>query len=334
MSRGNLIYHYPLYSVRQFCLFLKYCLPTARQIAKLGYGSSYMILADMVWCNFRYGAMDNRDYLLFEFYRKSSSERNRFFTKRRYFKLIRHFDKQTFISLCDKDHMYEEYKDFIKRDWMIVNEKTDDNVARLFLCNHREVLVKPLSAEQGNGICKISDSAALDRLLMDKTQNPFILEELLSNCAELNLVNPYSLNTLRVYTIVPKGQNPKVISVSLRCGCGKTVVDNWGSGGIGYPVDITSGVIVACGRNKKGESFAFHPDTGIQMVGMKIPYYSEAVRLALDSTKHNSHVLYAGVDIALTPQGPELVELNFPGGHDFLQTLDQVGKNDLMKSII
>jgi hypothetical protein len=45
-------------------------------------------------------------------------------------------------------------------------------------------------------------------------------------------------------------------------------------------------------------------------------------------------VVYAGHDIAILPDRLELIEVNFPGGHDFLQTLDQVGKNKLMQSII
>ena len=125
-----------------------------------------------------------------------------------------------------------------------------------------------------------------------------------------------------------------VISVSLRCGRGDTIVDNWGAGGIGYPVDIQSGIIYSYGRDKKGNPYIFHPESNTLMVGIKIPFYKEAIDYAVQCTRHNRDVLYAGVDIALTPEGPELVELNFPGGHDFLQTLDQVGKNDLMQSII
>ena len=44
-------------------------------------------------------------------------------------------------------------------------------------------------------------------------------------------------------------------------------------------------------------------------------------------------VAYAGHDIAILPDRLEMIELNFPGGHDFLQALDQVGKNELMQNI-
>lgn len=336
MTRGEHIYNFPLYSFKRFFTFLRYSKPVAKKVAKEIGSCSFCVLLDMIWCNFRYGAMDSRDYLLFEFWEKSASERNSFFTKRRYFRLIKHFDKDTFVYLGDKDNMYKEYKSFIKRNWILVNSDTAESCAKNFLEKYETALVKPVSAEQGSGIFKISkhEEGKLEQLLLQKDVSPFLMEELLSNCDELNAVNSHSLNTLRVYTVVPKGETPKVVSTSLRCGCGNTVVDNWGSGGIGYPVDLDLGIICSYGKNKKGEPFAIHPGSQVQMIGMKIPFFREAIDLAITCTLHNANVLYAGIDIALTPNGPELIELNFPGGHDFLQTLDQVGKNSIMQSIL
>lgn len=333
MNRGQHIFNYPLYSIKRFPLFVKYCIPIAKQ---MGGGRWISVLIDMIWCNLRYGAMDSRDYLLFEFHKKSSAERNAFFTKRRYFRLIKHFNKDVFITLADKDNMYDEYRSFIKRKWLLVNPNTSEEDVRKFISQNDKLIIKPVSAEQGQGVLVLhnDDVNSINKILETKSSNPIILEELLRNCKEMEEINPSSLNTLRIFTIVPKGKDPKVISVSLRCGCGDSVVDNWGAGGIGYPVDIQSGIVYTSGRDKKGKKYLFHPLSNIQMVGLQIPFYNEAIDLAIQCTKHNKHVRYAGIDIALTPDGPELVELNFPGGHDILQTLDQKGKNKLMQSII
>ena len=68
-SHQELIYNYPLYSIKRFPILIRYCKPTAKAIAnKIGGRKSWLsILADMIWCDIRYGAMDSRDYLLFEF---------------------------------------------------------------------------------------------------------------------------------------------------------------------------------------------------------------------------------------------------------------------------
>ena len=336
MMRGEQIYNYPLYSIKRFSTFLKYSSAVARQVSTLQGGHWGAILFDMIWCNLRYGAMDSRDYWLFEFYKKSSSERNNFFTKRRYFKLIRHFDMQTFVRLCEKDQMYKEFKGFIKRDWILVNEDTSEETVNAFVAKYDVVIAKPVSSEQGNGICKVNatDKVKISALWSSRKTSPFLLEEIVKNHEMIGKINPHALNTLRVFTIVPKGLSARVISVSLRCGCGNVVVDNWGAGGVCYPVDLELGIVSTYGRNKRGQKFATHPETNVPMLGMKIPYYNEALKLAVDCTMHNSKVLYAGVDIALTPNGPELIELNFPGGHDILQAVDQVGKNAMMKTIV
>ena len=44
-------------------------------------------------------------------------------------------------------------------------------------------------------------------------------------------------------------------------------------------------------------------------------------------------MVYAGLDLAILPGRIELIEVNFPGGHDFLQALDLVGKKSLFDHI-
>jgi hypothetical protein len=340
-SRLEKIYYYKLYSLKRFPKFLKNSLATAKSIVaaeNVMYGRRrgliYTIL-DMVWCNLRYGAMDSRDYLLFEFWKKSASERNKFFTKRRYFKLIKTFDKETLLNLGDKSFLYQKYSDFIKRDWMLADATTEGDKIKEFFAKHDRVLVKPLSSEQGRGIyvVDVSDEEEITKVIESYKVNSVLLEEVCSNCEELNRINSSSLNTLRIYTIVSKEGDIQIPSVSLRCGCGNMVVDNWGSGGVGYPVDIDSGIVCALGVDKKGNKHIYHPGTDVVMPGFAIPRFKEACEMAKDIIRKNMKVVYAGHDIAILPDRLELIEVNFPGGHDFLQTLDQIGKNHIMQNI-
>ena len=336
-SHVEQIYYYPLYSLKRFPTFIRYCKPTAKAIAtKMGGSKNWLaILADMIWSNIRYGAMDSRDYLLFEFWKKSSSERNTFFTKRRYFKLIKKFDKDTFLHKGGKAFLYRKYADFIKRDWMLADAETDVNLIRDFFSRHNRVLVKPLSSEQGKGIyiAQANNIKEITKIQELSKRSPILLEEVCINCSELNRINSSSLNTLRVYTIVTKNGDVVIPSVSLRCGCDNTVVDNWGSGGVGYPVDIETGIVFAPGVDKKGYKHIYHPGTEIVMPGFKIPRFKEACEMAKQAIHKDMKVVYAGHDIAILPDRLEMIELNFPGGHDFLQALDQTGKNKIMREV-
>lgn len=335
MTQAEHIYNYPLYSIKRFPTFIRFCKPVAKSISQSMGGHWLLILVDMIWCNLRYGAMDSRDYLLFEFWKKSAGERDTFFTKRRYFKLLKHFDKETFCHPNGKDFLYKKYSDFIKREWLLADASTNEEEIRAFFAKHQRALIKPLSSEQGRGIY-VADEKNQQEVAMIVEQckrSPILLEEVCRNCDELNRINSSSLNTLRVYTIVTKNGTIEIPSVSLRCGCGENVVDNWGSGGVGYPVDIESGIVYAPGVDKKGNKHIFHPGTKVIMPGFVIPRFKEACEMAKRIIRRDMNVVYAGHDIAILPDRLELIEVNFPGGHDFLQTLDQVGKNQLMQNI-
>ena len=103
LKRAQMLYDYKLYSVKQIRTFSKYAWKTSEELSVKYGGSRVGYWVDMMLSNLRYGAMHCRDYVEFEFFRKNGREKNKFFTLRRYFNLIKHFDKETFFSLIDKE---------------------------------------------------------------------------------------------------------------------------------------------------------------------------------------------------------------------------------------
>lgn len=334
-KRADVLYNYELYSLRQFRVFSKYAWKTAKEVSENYGGSRLGVWLHMMWCNLRYGANHNRDYTLFELYKKSGREIDTFLTHRRFFKLIKQFDKNTFYYLIDKANNYKEYASFIKRDWMLADKNADENKIKQFIKEHGKVLVKPVSSEQGWGVKTIlcNDEQSIGELLSACTQNAFLVEEVCKNCAELEAINSSSLNTLRVFTIVESMGKIEIVSVLFRCGRNESVVDNWGSGGIGYHVDVKTGIIVSPGLDKKGNRYIVHPGTRVVMPGFRIPRYDDVCKLAKEIISVNKKVVYAGLDLAILPDRIELIEVNFPGGHDVFQAFDQVGKNPIIKRI-
>ena len=150
--------------------------------------------------------------------------------------------------------------------------------------------------------------------------NKYILEEKLVNCEELALINPSSLNTLRVYTMLDSAGDPHILTMMLRVGKTGSDVDNWGAGGVGYEVDVTSGIIVGYGVDKKGNRHVYHPGTDVAVPGLKIPRYAELLALVDKLCRVDNKARLVGWDIAITPTGFDLVEMNCPAGHDFLQS--------------
>ncbi len=229
--------------------------------------------------------------------------------------------------------MYQAYKRFIRREWMIVNEVSTESEIREFVQRNPQLLIKPLSGEQGHGIKLLKDLDSTELILSTKKGGPVVIEAMIKSHSELHRINPASLNTYRIFTTVDQKGEVTIIGAFLRCGASGQVVDNWGSGGVCYPIDIASGIVYKPGRDKKGHEYINHPETNVQVVGLKMPLFEEACNIALDIIANKKNVCYAGLDIAATDKGIELIEVNFPGGHDILQGIDQIGKYSYLQHL-
>ena len=64
---------------------------------------------------------------------------------------------------------------------------------------------------------------------------------------------------------------------------------------------------------------ARNPLTGVEFEGFQVPFFEEAKQLALDAAACLPGIRIIGWDIAITPDGPEIVEVNDDPGPDLLQ---------------
>lgn len=335
MTRGEHIYNYPLFSLKRIPSFIKYSVRTAK---KIDVSRWLAILIDMIWCNLRYGAIDSRDYLLFDFYKKNARGRKSYFTKRKYFRLIKSFDKDVFLHFIKKENQYREYSEFVNRKWMVIDETTTwDNLCD-FINGCDEIILKPDSSDCGTGVFKFSRNDSLERLRIifdNRAKESYLAEEAVVNCKELDSLNPYSLNTVRVTYILRRDSRPLIFSVMLRCGALENVVaDNWGSGGILMNVDIRKGIVKQPGLDESGNAYLYHPCTNTKIVGFEIPRFHEMMEFSKKIARHNQNIVYGGLDIAITPTGFKLIEINFPPaylgyqvfGEGALEYLEMIGK--------
>lgn len=62
----------------------------------------------------------------------------------------------------------------------------------------------------------------------------------------------------------------------------------------------------------------------------RLPDFENLKKIIIELTHKVSEARFVGWDIAITPNGYELVEMNCPGGHDFLQAFGRP-YGDLLK---
>lgn len=76
---------------------------------------------------------------------------------------------------------------------------------------------------------------------------------------------------------------PRILTASLRVGGKGSEVDNYHSGGIGYPIDVTTGIIKAAGADIMGVRHLFHPATNVKVLGFQIPNWDGLVTFVFDA---------------------------------------------------
>jgi len=78
-------------------------------------------------------------------------------------------------------------------------------------------------------------------------------------------------------------------------------------------VDLDSGRINTVAADKQGQEFSRHPLTDAPITGFQLPCFEEAKQLCLQAMRVVPQVRYVAWDVALTPEGPRLIEGNsFP----------------------
>lgn len=296
------------------------------------------ILVDMQRCAVKYGA-GYMDYDLFEMYNLTPEQRNTYLTRGRnnYF-VTKYCDKDYLHYFQNKDEFNLKFKNYIKRDWITVN-KTDKNDVIEFMEKHQKFMVKPVNGSCGHGIKRIDiqNYNSMDDIYNEITRDNmnFELEEIIQQHSDMNKIYSNSINSIRVVTIIttkngdsiidiPKQERknmeivPHIISTYLRIGNGK-FVDNFNSGGMVTPVDEESGIVKQVAVDKQKNIYEVHPQTGTEIKGFQIPYWNEVIKLCKDASKEIPEIGYIGWDVAITPDGPILIEGNDFPGHDIYQ---------------
>ena len=227
---------------------------------------------------------------------------------------------------------YKTFADYIRRPWIVADKNTESQVVKDFITKHGVVFAKPNMGDQGKGVIKIKsdENTAIEELLNVCKKDAYVVEGAIEQIPEIAAINLSSINTIRAYTLLKKNGETEILGIMLRVGRKGSHVDNWGSGGVGYDFDIETGVCVGYGRDKKNNPYIFHPDSNVQMVGFRLPDFEKLKKIIIELTHKVPEARFVGWDIAITPNGYELVEMNCPGGHDFLQAF---GKpfGDLLK---
>lgn len=182
-------------------------------------------------------------------------------------------------------------------------------------------MVKPVDQSGGANVEKIviDPQTNIDKLYeVLKSTKQYLVEDYVKQHKEMNRLCKASVNTLRIVTVRKEGHTTVMLR-AIRIGNGIRDVDNFHSGGM-YTLFSDKGVITKPAMDREGKLFTVHPTSKVPITGFQIPYYQEAIQMALKASEKIPQVGLVGWDIAITDKGPVLIEGNELPGYDIYQS--------------
>jgi hypothetical protein len=145
----------------------------------------------------------------------------------------------------------------------------------------------------------------LSRIFEIVLSSSFIFQEEVIQHEALSRINPHCVNTMRIETFTNKENVSRIMSGMLRLGFSDAYLDNVSKGGAYVGIDFTNG---------RARTYLEHPGSKIKFEGYELPYFKETKELVIAASQLIPQVKVIGWDVAITPQGPLLLEGNeFPG---------------------
>lgn len=294
---------------------------------KKSHKNRLIIFLDMIYCFIRYSA-GYMDYYYCAFYKANKKQRKSFITRSINNKYIETLNDRNYAYIFDDKAIFnEKFNEYIKRDYLDLR-KNDLNDFQNFIQKHPTFIAKPINLQCGQKVEKIitnkkTNNEELYHKLIKNEQ--LLIEECVTQHEKLSQLCDTSVNTLRIVT-ARKNHQTTILFRLIRIGNGKNVVDNFHQGGMCSIFD-EYGTITRPAIDKNDNLYTYHPKTKTKIEGFKIPYYEEALELCQKASEKVEQIGLVGWDVAITPDGPVLIEGNNLPSYDFYQTKNHLDQN-------
>jgi len=239
----------------------------------------------------------------------------------------RHYDKGEFFRICQAHGLPSVPVYAVFDAGQVINQVSVPD---------ESLFSKPADMAEGRGDVarwtRVAEPSVDDRLFAASDGERVTLDEIFEHLKTRSLDGPYLLQkqvsdheairalsgaetlcALRVPTCrFPNGETNALPFALFKMPVDPDAVVNTGArGAVIYPVEVETGRLAAGIIRGRFEVFTVHPTSGKKALGFEIPLWSEALELC--RTAHSevfSTFPTIGWDVAITPDGPVLVEMN------------------------
>ena len=295
--------------------------------------SSVLMFFDiMIWYVF-YGATLT-DYLNYEFYNRTFKERRKYAvvrTQGKFYEKVSPAKYKEFFTI--KPNFLSNFKEYVGRSFFVPEDGIDKLIE--FLKKNKEFMIKPIDGLGGHDVRKMdrNEIKNTNEFLTYLKDNRMFLEELIVQHKKMNNLCPSSVNTIRIMTFVNNGKS-EILYAALRVGNGVNDVDNFHKGGMGVSINTKEGKLKGVAIDKDLNEFKIHPTTRTYFNNYELPFWKETKKMVLDAALVNQNIKVVGWDVAITKNGPVLVEGNRRPGFDLVQVLSKKGRKDIIYHVM
>ena len=302
-----------------------------KEISKKNHKPAWLMFIDAGVCFLKYRS-GLQDYLNFKFYKKSAAERTTYVTtgdEYYAYQYLAGIEYAEFFS--DKINFHKNFAKYAKREYCAPDDGLEAFEA--FCERHPSFVKKPRFGLGGGGVVKVDAADIADKaaFLEQMRENDEFVEELVVQDPRWEALSP-STNTLRVMTFAHNDESRVVMAVA-RVGSGASIMDNFHQGGMGVLIDMDRGCLVGNGFDKKVNESPTSV-TGVTFDGYPIPYWDEVKEMCCEAALINQGVNLIGWDVALSVNGPLIIEANRGPGWDVTQVPAKCGQKALLNEML
>ncbi|MGL4239198.1 sugar-transfer associated ATP-grasp domain-containing protein [Tabrizicola sp.] len=195
-------------------------------------------------------------------------------------------------------------------------------------------VIKPTLGSKGRAI---QIGRSLDAIAQYRGEDA-ILTGFVEQAGYAQTIFPGALNTIRFLMLRDEAGEPVAAAAIHRFGTASSApVDNFSAGGLVAKIDLETGGLseaITIAPDNRVVRHAVHPDTQSAIAGIMVPHWQGVLDLVLALGRAFPYLAYVGWDIAVTKDGPTVIEGNAHPSLRFFQLYDQLLGDPRLRPIL
>ena len=234
-------------------------------------------------------------------------------------------DIPEYKQLSDKRCLISVYGDLVGRD-MLNLEISKYNDFENFVSKHDVIYAKIPVSYGGRGVEKVLTGSQDCKTLYNRllAEGKVLIEEEIDQHEDMSILTESSVSTIRVGTAVNEAGDVSILYTTLRINIHGDFCNNdeaWTL--LSEDGEIIKPIFT---NNPIAHTIEINPLNGKSYIGFKIPMFEQVKELAIKAASIEKKLKYVGWDIAVSKNGPVLIEANDYPGTSLFQTYEIAGE--------